>query len=1278
MDREPPIGRSSMREMLAGAGPVGRDLLAVDWSATSLGDPDTWSPSLRTAVRIMLTSKFAMWMAWGPELTFLCNDAYRRDTLGTKYPWALGRPASEVWSEIWADISPRIDLVTAAGEATWDESLQLLLERSGYLEETYHTFSYSPLADDDGTVTGMLCVVAEVTEQVIAERRMHTLRDLGVRMGTGEDARTAMVAACAHLADNPASLPFVAVYLHDDDGLTATLAATAGIPDGHPAFPAELRDDDPPWPTDAVRLGQTQLLDDLAALQPLPQGAWDRPPHQVLLVPLAAAGQQHHGFLVVGANPYCLVDDAYRDFVDLVAAHLATAVTDARALDDQRQRAERLAALDQAKSDFLANVSHELRTPLTLLLGPAEDALADDTAALAEPQRRRVELVVRNGSRMLQLVNSLLEYSRLQAGEDDGRFVATDLGGYTAELAAMFESAAHRAGLSLELSTTSVEAYVDREHWAKIVVNLLSNAMKFTFEGGVRVEVAEVDGRAVLRVADTGTGIPESELPLLFDRFHRVRGARSRSHEGSGIGLALVEQLVRVHGGDVTVSSTVGVGTTFEVSLPLGRDHLLDDRVVLFPDDPDDPDDPGDPADPADLRTRHDRRVATEVATWDVDDPSADPDATDGHDGHDGDDGASADDEVEPASRVLVVDDNPDMRAYIADLLRGRGHRVLLAEDGVEALDVLRALEVDLVLTDVMMPRLDGFGLLKAVRADPSLAMTPVIMLSARAGEEGTLEGLGAGADDYLAKPFSARELLARVRTRLMLDRSERLRQALERSKELLDQAQRLARVGSWEIDLDTDSITASDAFVEMLGLTHADLPLLGTTAVMTRLVHPDDLDRVTALLGGLPVGDQVSYETRIVLPTGEERLFAARGERLALDGGHVLRGSFQDITEQRRLQEELIAAEAVKEAATRERTVATELQRSLLPTVAPDIDSLEVATYYRAGGEGAQVGGDWYDLIDLGAGRVVLVMGDVMGHGVRAAATTGQLRAAIRALTRLDLTPTEILEHLDGTVQELEVEQIVTCVLGVVDVNDMSFSYANAGHVPVVLTSGEETTLLHGTGPPLGAGFYGVATARVTIRPDDVLTLYTDGLVERRRRDLMEDIEALAAELRRVGAEPVDRQIDAVVAASLSRGAEDDDVAVLVARVKTPAEGTVLRRRLDHDELAPATARSAIEAHLKASGVPDDVREDVVLAVSELVTNAVLHARPPLSLRVLCAERSVLVEVVDRTLLRPRRQRPTDDDEHGRGLNIVAAVTSAWGTRRSDAGKSVWCTFTW
>src|SRR5690349_9322660 len=242
------IGPDSLPAVFNADPEIGRDLAAVDWARTPLGPAQEWPQSLQTAVSILLSSRFSMWMAWGPELTFFCNAAYRRDTLGRKYPWALGRPAHEVWAEIWPDIGPRIDGVLATGRATWDSALLLFLERSGYPEESYHTFSYSPLRDELGRAVGMLCVVSEDTERVIAQRRITTLRDLGSDPSVVRTEDETLAHAARQLSNNPRDLPFTLTYLFDGKG-GARLAGCSGIEPGHPAAPALLSADAPPlWP----------------------------------------------------------------------------------------------------------------------------------------------------------------------------------------------------------------------------------------------------------------------------------------------------------------------------------------------------------------------------------------------------------------------------------------------------------------------------------------------------------------------------------------------------------------------------------------------------------------------------------------------------------------------------------------------------------------------------------------------------------------------------------------------------------------------------------------------------------------------------------------------------------------------------------------------------------------------------------------------------------------------------------------------------------------------
>ena len=1243
-----------MRRFLESAGDLGHDLLAVDWDRTPLGEPDEWPYALRNSVRILLTSKFSMWMAWGPELTFLCNDAYRRDTLASKYPWALGRPASEVWSEIWEDIAPRIATVMETGEATWDESLQLFLERSGYVEETYHTFSYSPLVDDENLIQGMLCVVKEDTEEVIAARRMATLGDLGTRASDLNEAQT-IASACRHLAANPGSLPFTLTYLFEPDGTTARLAGTTGFTDPHPAAPERILVDDPgaTWPADRLLRGESVTVEDLQdRFASLPTGEWPDPPCRAVVVPLLQPGQPvPYGFLVVGANPYRPLDERYLSFMRLIAGHLAGAITDARAYEFERERAETLAELDRAKTDFFTNISHEFRTPLTLLLGPAEDALADDAVPLPAAQRQRVEMVHRNGQRLLTLVNSLLDFSQLASGDAVARFEPVDLAAYTRELACMFESATERAGLELTVDCEELAepVLVDQDHWAKIVLNLVSNALKFTFEGGITVRVGQDGGAAVLQVVDTGTGIPADELPHLFERFHRVHGTRSRTFEGSGIGLALVAELAQLHGGTVTVESTPGKGSTFSVRVPFGTAHLPADQLV----DPADGDrTPGGPADKA-------RGLVVEALRW-VDE-------------------ATPEHQPVPRTeqgRVLVVEDNADMRDYIAGLL-AQDYVVATATDGLDALEKLPEFRPDLVVTDVMMPRLDGFGLLERLQADPATTAIPVIMLSARAGSDGTVEGLEAGADDYLGKPFSARELQARVRVNMELDRNRRLRESLEQSGSLLDQAQRLAKLASWEVDLVTDRLVATDEFWRIFGRSQEDFDQHGLARMIKEVVVAEDLPVITGAIAEARHENVHAHEVRIRPAPGVERLVSLRGEVVEdVDGvARRIRGSIQDITEQREAELALATASAFREAASREHAIADELQRSLLPERSFDLEHLDVATYYRAGVEGTQVGGDWYDLIELGAGRSALVVGDVMGRGVSAAAGMGQLRSAVRAFAKLDLPPSEVLEYLDGMVADLAGDQIVTCVYAVFDSTDQTLRYANAGHLPLLLARpGEPTQKLGAAGPPLGAGFFGIPTETVQLSPGATVAFYTDGLVERRERDIDTGIEALAEQLEMLTGTELTGMPERLVGALLPDG-PDDDIAILVARVNQEPFAAAVHHRLGLDEPAVSNARRLVTETLTEWEVPSETIEEVVLMASELVTNAFLHGRPPIDLRLRVNRGEVTFEVQDRAPYRPRRRRAQEDDENGRGLQIVSILADRWGSRATGTGKSVWCT---
>ena len=474
------------------------------------------------------------------------------------------------------------------------------------------------------------------------------------------------------------------------------------------------------WPVAALLQGESALVSLASARFAAPAGAWSEPPVQALVAPLARHGGRPYGFLVAALNRYRPLDEGYRAFIGLVAGHLAAGIASARSYQDQQRRAEELAELDRAKTTFFSNISHEFRTPLTLIMGPVQELrrqLAD-----ADPQlREELEVISRNGLRLGKLVNMLLDFSRIEAGRMQASYEPADIAQVTAELASVFRSAVDRAGLAFKVDCPPLPepVYLDRGMWEKVVLNLLSNALKFTFDGSVRIAVRAEGGQAVVTVADTGIGVPAREMPRLFERFHRIENTRSRSNEGSGIGLALVQELVQLHGGTITASSTEGAGTTFTIRLPFGHAHLPADALV--------------PAGHAATVSASADPFVQEALRWlpgtaqDGGGTGMRPVHEEITPGNDADLPAQAGRAL-PA-RVLVADDNADMREYLARLLRSAGYQVTTVTDGQAALDAVRAGAPELVISDVMMPRLDGLGLVTALRADARTAAVPVLLL---------------------------------------------------------------------------------------------------------------------------------------------------------------------------------------------------------------------------------------------------------------------------------------------------------------------------------------------------------------------------------------------------------------------------------------------------------------------------------------------------------------------------------------------------------------------
>jgi signal transduction histidine kinase len=726
-----------------------------DWAATPVGAVESWPQSLKALVRTLLASSYPMVLTWGPDLIQFYNDAYSK-LIGDGHPAALGISIRTTLAASWDTLGPMIHKVMTTGVANWTPALLLLMERSGYREEAWFSVSHAPAEDDSERIVGMLAVCSEVTQQFLGERRLRLLRDLASRAGETRNVEKTCHDLTAAMAEDSLDVPFALIYLRDPDGRTLTRCGAIGLGEHDHALPVTVeleQDGDGVWSLGRAAKGETVLIEDVEHRLGLTAGLFKDPVRSALVMPIASSGQKAPlGVLVAGVSPNRALDEGYRSFYELLTGQVSVALRNARAYEEERRRAEALEELDRAKTAFFSNISHEFRTPLTLMLGPAEDLLAGRAGPLPETARSEVEVLHRNAGRLLRLVNSLLDFSRLEAGRIEASYAPTDFSTLCADLASSFRSAVQRAGLKLTVDgpPLSQPVYLDRDLWEKVVLNLVSNAFKFTFKGEISVRTRERDGHAVLEVRDTGTGIPAEELPHIFERFHRVKDAHSRTHEGTGIGLALVEELVKLHGGTVSVESTAGRGTTFTLELPFGAAHLPAERIRVPREQP---------------STATGAAVYVEEALrWSVEDalPAE----------------ARAPAPPTPAlnvtrARVLLADDNADMRDYIRRVLSA-DFEVEAVADGQAALESALAHPPDLVLSDVMMPRLDGVGLLRALRSAPHTKQLPMLLLSARAGEESTLEGLASGADDYLVKPFSARELLARVRSHVELARMRR------------------------------------------------------------------------------------------------------------------------------------------------------------------------------------------------------------------------------------------------------------------------------------------------------------------------------------------------------------------------------------------------------------------------------------------------------------------------------------------------------------------------
>ncbi|MEQ3554627.1 SpoIIE family protein phosphatase [Pseudonocardia nematodicida] len=816
-------------------------LESTDWAATPLGPRPGWDRELTDTIRFMLESRQPLVTWWGPELVLLYNDAFTAHS-GVRHPTAFGRPLREGWPELADHLSDELRLMLAGdSEGIYRVADRLVLHRWGYPEATWWDYSVTPVRGPDGDVRGLITMLGEVTEGVVGARRMQVLSELGE---VARDAPTVDIAVerlTAVLDAAAEDVGCAAVVARGADARALTTVRLDDLPDGW--APAD-RGPDAGSAAEFVTVGPAA-------------GPSGTPPVTDLVRAVQHTPDGTTGIaVVIGVPPLLPLDEPHRSFLRLVVGQVGTVLTAALARDRERDRRDDVSTVARTRADYYAGLGDEFRDPLTLVLGPLERLRDHDDAGV----RAEVELAQRNAQRMLKLVDGLLDASALQSGRHDGLFAPTELGATTAELVAAFAPVLERAGLDLRVSCppSSRPVWVDRDAWEKIVLNLLSNAVKYTVDGSVTVRLTHDGEQVVLSVADTGVGIPDDEIDSVFERFHRPGPPRGRTGEGSGLGLPLIRQLVRLHGGGIGVRSVPDVGSTFTVRLPLGFAHLPADRLVR-----------------SRVGARTTPRLAApyvaEALRW-LPEPL---DAGDGPASRPAVRGRSVDGSVVDGldlahrDRVLVVDDDREMRGYLRDLLAERW-TVQVVADGGAALDAARTDPPDLVVADAALSATGGIELLRALRSDPRTVGVPVVLLSSRAGEEAAVEGFAAGADDYLVRPFSARELLARVANHLQLGRVRRAAELQFRA--MADSTPALI----WVDDPGGHRLFVNRGWLDFTGV---DDPAQELGLDWRRRIHPDDRERyrsVTAAAARAHAPFEVEY--RLLDRAGRHRWVLDRG----------------------------------------------------------------------------------------------------------------------------------------------------------------------------------------------------------------------------------------------------------------------------------------------------------------------------------------------------------------------------------------------------------------
>jgi PAS domain S-box-containing protein len=782
---------------------LARRMRAFDWSRTPLGPPETWPSGLTVPLSMMLTSRFEMWLGWGEALHFFYNDAYV-PTLGVKHPSALGQPFHEVWREVYADVLPQVRSVMLEGKATWNKALLLLLERSGYPEETYHTFSYSPLRDGD-EIRGLMCIVTEETERVISERRLETVRRLGECLIGAVTHEAVVQGLCDALATNTEDFPFALAYGQDSlGGLFGCAATDEARTLLRRSWPLQGRDAPRDFPLEG---------------EDYPTGAWAIPPTRALILPIPGAGGQRAATLVLGLNPHRRGDDGLMDLANLIVDRAAGAFAQASSVEAERRRSDRIwtnardlmvvvdgegifravspawtrilghdvedvigqpmeafvfpeeaaitrathngimkgaqvtgfenryrtksgewrwiswntafedgliygygrdvtdeklqaeqlrlaeDALRQAQKmeaigQLTGGVAHDFNNLLTVIRSSADLLRSRDLPT--ERRRRYVDAISDTADRAAKLTSQLLAFSRRQALKPERFNVAARVEALGDILRSVLGA---RVQLEIKVDCPDCVIEADANQFETALINLTVNARDaMGGEGRLAIRISEVEvipairGHAASRgdfvsvsVADHGEGIAQSDLAKIFEPFFTTKDVG----RGTGLGLSQVYGFAKQSGGDVSVDSRRGEGSTFTVYLPRVSGPAVSTQAA-----------------PVAPRARHE-------------------------------------------GRVLIVEDNAAIGEFSTQLLRDLGYQTEWAANAAEALERLEHdAAFDIVFSDVVMPGVGGVELAKTIRT-----RWPAVSVILTSGYSHVLALDANHGFPLLHKPYSVEEL---------------------------------------------------------------------------------------------------------------------------------------------------------------------------------------------------------------------------------------------------------------------------------------------------------------------------------------------------------------------------------------------------------------------------------------------------------------------------------------------------------------------------------------